>query len=80
MSIALRVLFGLALILSAGLAHAQDQRFTHTGVQADAKRYETYLKGNWQPKGNAALRPPPPADRVRPHPTAAPACSASSPR
>ena len=49
MSFALRVLFGLALLLSASLAHAQEQRFTHTGVQADAKRYETYLRANWQP-------------------------------
>ena len=28
MSFALRVLFGLALLLSASLAHAQEQRFT----------------------------------------------------
>ena len=49
MSLALRVLFGLALILCASLAHAQDQRFTHAGVQADAKRYEAYLRANWQP-------------------------------
>ena len=49
MSLALRVLFGLALLLSASLAHAQEQRFTHSGVAADAKRYETYLRANWQP-------------------------------
>ena len=54
MSIALRVLFSLALLLSAGLAHAQDQRFTHTGVEADAKRYETYLRANWQPGRKSA--------------------------
>ena len=54
MSIALRVLFSLALILSASLAHAQDQAFSHTGVQADAKRYETYLRANWQPGRKSA--------------------------
>ncbi|KAB2920774.1 MAG: alpha-2-macroglobulin family protein [Hyphomicrobiaceae bacterium] len=49
MSLALRVLIGLLLMLSAGLAQAQEARFTHAGVEADAKRYETYLKANWQP-------------------------------
>ena len=34
-------------------AQAQEKRFTHAGVASDAKRYETYLKANWQPKGNA---------------------------
>jgi hypothetical protein len=46
------------MFAGAGLAQAQqpteEARFTHVGVQADAKRYETYLKGSWQPKGNAA--------------------------
>ena len=41
-------------MLTAGLAHAQDQRFTHTGVEADAKRYETYLRANWQPGRKSA--------------------------
>ena len=35
------------------LAQAQEARFTHAGVASDAKRYETYLKANWQPKGSA---------------------------
>ena len=59
MSLALRVLTALFVGLSAvPLAHAQQRaeevRFTHAGVQADAKRYETYLKANWQPKGSGA--------------------------
>ncbi len=63
MSLALRVLTALFVTFSlAGLAHAQQSpqqaagelRFTHPGVQADAKRYEAYLKANWQPKGSAA--------------------------
>jgi hypothetical protein len=48
------VLIALLIALSAaGLAQAQEQRFTHEGVKGDAKRYETYLKANWQPKANA---------------------------
>ena len=35
------------------LSRLRSTRFTHAGVQGDAKRYEAYLKGNWQPKGNA---------------------------
>ena len=59
MSLALRVLAALFICLSVvPLAHAQQRaeevRFTHAGVQADAKRYETYLKANWQPKGSGA--------------------------
>ena len=46
---ALRVLAGFTTLLAATLAHAQEKTFTHTGVQADAKRYESYLKANWQP-------------------------------
>jgi hypothetical protein len=46
------------MLAAACLAQAQqpteEGRFTHVGVQGDAKRYETYLKGNWQPKGSAA--------------------------
>jgi len=54
MSLALRVLIVFFAALSAaGLAQAQEQRFTHEGVQGDAKRYEAYLKANWQPKANA---------------------------
>jgi alpha-2-macroglobulin len=54
MLIALRVVATLFVILfAAGLAQAQEQRFAHAGVASDAKRYETYLKANWQPKGSA---------------------------
>jgi uncharacterized protein YfaS (alpha-2-macroglobulin family) len=59
MSFALRALIVLVFALSAaGSARAQqqagEQRFTHAGIQADAKRYESYLKANWQPKGSGA--------------------------
>jgi uncharacterized protein YfaS (alpha-2-macroglobulin family) len=37
------------VLLAAGAGHAQEAAFTHEGVQADAKRYETYLKSHWQP-------------------------------
>ena len=47
---ALRVLICLVFSLAfTTAATAQEKSFTHTGVQADAKRYETYLKTNWQP-------------------------------
>ena len=46
---ALRLLACLLLVLAAGAGHAQDASFTHEDVQADAKRYETYLKSHWQP-------------------------------
>jgi uncharacterized protein YfaS (alpha-2-macroglobulin family) len=39
----------LTVLLAAGAGHAQEVSFTHDGVQADAKRYETYLKSHWQP-------------------------------
>ncbi len=55
MNLALRALTILLVVFAAGLAQAQQTGFTHPGVQADAKRYETYLKGNWQP-GNRAVR------------------------
>ncbi len=64
MSLALRVLIGLFLMLSAGLAQAQEARFTHAGVEADAKRYETYLKANWQPGKRTARDLRLEADRV----------------
>src|SRR5581483_8774030 len=38
---------------AAGIAGAQETRFAHPGVAGDAKRYEAYLKANWQPKGSA---------------------------
>src|SRR5262249_35012458 len=34
-------------------ARAEERRFTHPGIAGDAKRYETYLKAHWQPKGSA---------------------------
>src|SRR5690349_4421410 len=54
LAIALRVAIAfLAALCIVSLAQAQDTRFTHAGVSGDAKRYETYLKANWQPKGSA---------------------------
>ena len=45
-----RLLACLALVmLGAPQLRAQELTFSHQGVQADAKRYETYLKANWQP-------------------------------
>jgi uncharacterized protein YfaS (alpha-2-macroglobulin family) len=49
MNLLLRALAIVLVALAAGLAQAQETRFTHAGIQADAKRYETYLKANWQP-------------------------------
>ncbi len=49
MLVALRVLGCLLVALAAGVAHAQD--FRSLGVQDAAKRYEDYLKANWQPGG-----------------------------
>ena len=52
MSLLLRLFLALLLALSLpGLAGAQEKPFAHAGVQADAKRYESYLKSSWQPKG-----------------------------
>jgi alpha-2-macroglobulin len=48
---ALRLLACLIALLLASAGHAQDGSFTHDGVQADARRYETYLKANSQPGG-----------------------------
>jgi alpha-2-macroglobulin len=54
LAIALRVTIALiAALCIASLAQAEEARFTHAGVAGDAKRYETYLKANWQPKGSA---------------------------
>ena len=39
----------VTVVLAADAGHAQEASFTHDGVQADAKRYETYLKSHWQP-------------------------------
>ena len=40
----------LATALSAGAA---EKTFSHQGVAADAKRYETFLKANWKPDGKS---------------------------
>jgi uncharacterized protein YfaS (alpha-2-macroglobulin family) len=62
MSTALRLLLSLFVAIAAAPlakvpAQAQEVRFTHAGVQSDAKRYESYLKANWQPKSsNRELR------------------------
>jgi uncharacterized protein YfaS (alpha-2-macroglobulin family) len=45
----LRLLAFLLAMLIASAGYAQDVSFTHEGVQADAKRYESYLRANWQP-------------------------------
>ena len=94
MSLALRVLAALFICLSVvPLAHAQQRaeevRFTHAGVQADAKRYETYLKANWQP-GRAAARscepratacsPPAPTRAQQRAPMRRPSCSTPTTR
>jgi alpha-2-macroglobulin len=36
-------------MVCASVARAQDAKFTHAGVAADAKRYEAYLRSTWQP-------------------------------
>jgi uncharacterized protein YfaS (alpha-2-macroglobulin family) len=56
---ALRLFACLLLAVLATISvPAQEASFTHEGVQADAKRYEAYLKANWQPRGRSgpALR------------------------
>src|SRR5262245_41502875 len=45
----LRLLACLLVMLLASPGRAQDISFNHQEVQADAKRYEAYLKANWQP-------------------------------
>ena len=84
MSLALRVLIALFVASSPPLAQAQSGRSSASRTpasQADAKRYETYLKANWQPKGSgrgaagrratgcwppAPIRAPPRAPTPRP--------------
>ena len=47
---ALRSLLGLlACALLASAASAEPKAFLHKGIEADATRYETYLKQNWKP-------------------------------
>ncbi len=45
----LRLLACVLVMLVASAGHAQDVSFTHEGVQADARRYKSYLKASWQP-------------------------------
>jgi alpha-2-macroglobulin len=58
MRLALRLVLTLiASVLIVSLAQmkarADEKRFVHPGVAGDAKRYEAYLKAQWQPKGGA---------------------------
>ena len=39
------------LLATAFGASAAEKTFSHQGVAADAKRYETFLKANWKPDG-----------------------------
>jgi len=43
------LLISLMLALATGVAHAQEIKFAHKGVQKDAERYEAYLNSNWRP-------------------------------
>jgi alpha-2-macroglobulin len=45
----------LFVVFNGRVALAQETQFKHAGIEADAKRYEAYLKGNWQP-GNRAQK------------------------
>lgn len=42
------VFLGLMLVLPALSAQAADKTFSHQGVAADAKRYESFLKTSWK--------------------------------
>ncbi|MBO0740198.1 MAG: alpha-2-macroglobulin family protein [Hyphomicrobiaceae bacterium] len=58
MPLALRLVLTLiASLLVVSLvqikARADEKRFVHAGIAGDAKRYEAYLKAQWQPKGSA---------------------------
>ncbi len=46
--LAVRTAVLAVLMLPAGLACAQEKPFTHTGIAADAERYETFLKTQWK--------------------------------
>ena len=41
------------LLATAFGASAAEKTFSHQGVAADAKRYETFLKANWKPDGKS---------------------------
>lgn len=51
-----RAFLALILVLPFGLASAQDSPFAHTGIEQDAKRYETYLKANWRSEDNNSAK------------------------
>ncbi|HET6388324.1 alpha-2-macroglobulin [Hyphomicrobium sp.] len=53
--LAVFLISALAIVSDAAAA---DKPFLHSGIAADAKRYETYLKANWKPDGKppAALK------------------------
>ncbi|MBS0270958.1 MAG: alpha-2-macroglobulin family protein, partial [Proteobacteria bacterium] len=53
----LAVFFALMLATISNVA-ATEKPFLHSGIAADAKRYESYLKTNWKPDGKtpAALK------------------------
>ncbi|HWB45361.1 MAG TPA: alpha-2-macroglobulin [Hyphomicrobiaceae bacterium] len=55
MPIVVRLFVLLLVAMPAASALAQEQPFTHAGVQGDAKRYEAYLRSNWNP-GNRTGR------------------------
>ena len=44
-------LFSMVFLTSAALATAAGNGFSHQGVAADAKRYETFLKSSWKADG-----------------------------
>ena len=44
--LSLTLLLAALMTMLGTLAHAET-KFAHNGVEADAKRYETYLKANW---------------------------------
>jgi alpha-2-macroglobulin len=64
MSFALRVLFAALLLLSLASAQAQEKRFSHPGVEADAKRYEASLKTSLATGTRLAPEPRADGDRL----------------
>ena len=56
--LSLTLLLAFLMTLLGTLAQAAETKFAHAGVEADAKRYETYLKSNWHKpdKGVKELR------------------------
>ena len=64
MSFALRLAVAGLVLLSAPCAQAQEKRFSHAGVEADAKRYEASLKGSLPLSGRLAPEPRADGDRL----------------